>query len=235
MESLPQTHPQESHILHPDLDPQEPSVQDPVLLNIERVQESEPKKWYKRIFRPSDLINERFKIRVRALAAAALVGIGGVTTTDNAEAGGIRGLEQTGKGILAGVVNEMILNKTGTNVRIDQQGNPVIVAKSPQEVALNLQPRFEPGVLEYAQGIGLNVINQGMIFQIQNNLNPAEAVSLVKYHNPTYYSTAITLSKAPGGGLLLLTQYIKNNYPGAQMVTIRTNSEGKMLYTVVGN
>jgi hypothetical protein len=189
----------------------------------------------RKVLRTGDLRREQMMQRVNALAAAAVVGIAGATMTDNAEASGKKDVQQVGAVLGAAVINNVLLQKSPVGVKIDSRGNPDIVAKSPQELAINLAPRLEPGVLEYAQAIGLNVINAGMVFQIQNNNNPAEQISFTKYHSPTHYTTSFGLRKAPGGGIQLYIQFIKDGTPKAELVTIRTDANGKMGAVSVGN
>jgi hypothetical protein len=171
---------------------------------------------------------------VQHVVTAGVMGAAAMAPQE-ASAGGMNGLEQTAAVIAAGFINNKVFNNTPIGVRVDQNGNGVLVAKSPQEMAMNLVPRFEPGVLEYAQSIGVNVVDNGMMFQLQNAENPQEEINIVRYHDQTRYATEISLKKAQGGGLLISYKYVLNNLPKTQLITVRTFANGKMGAVVVGN
>lgn len=186
------------------------------------------------VMRPGDAIHRRMMTKIKTAVASGLIAFAGSSMTDKAQAGGIPGLEDAGKAVAVGILNGMI-SQTPFGVRMDNKGVVGVVAKSPQDRAMNVVPRLEPGVLEYANAIGINVINEGLIFQLQNQSNPIEEIHFKKYHNPTHYTTGLSLRKAQGGGLLLSVQYVQDNFPKAQLITIRTNESGKMTYVKAGD
>lgn len=152
-----------------------------------------------------------------------------------AQAGGINGFEQAAAVVAAGIINNKLFNNSPVSIKIDQNNNGVLVAKSPQEMAMNLAPQISQETMNYARAIGINIINDGMIFKIENANNPAEEITIVKYYNPTQFTTGISVRQAVGGGILLSVQYVKDNLPKAQLITIRTFANGKMGAVTVGN
>jgi hypothetical protein len=162
-------------------------------------------------------------IGTTVVAAAALGAIG---TPKEAEAGGVRGLEQAGKAVAAQVINETLLKNTPVSMQQDRNGNPVVVVKSVQEQKLielaDTRKIVSKEVENYANAIGLNILNDGMTFQVQNNSNPNQNVTITKYYNPNHYTISIKLTLAPGGGLLLVNHYIKQGQLHGQTATLRT-------------
>lgn len=200
--------------------------------------ERESVKLYSRehVMRPEDARNRRLK----ALVAAAAFGIAG-TAPSMATAGGINTKPYEQQKTLE-IQNAVIgVFASDAVLKRDQQGNKVLVKKTPQEMqetqrtaALNLAPQISPEVAQYARAIGINIINRGLLFAIQNIDNPAEEISITKYHNPTQYTTLIRIEKAQGGGLLITNNFVKDNQPKTLLITVRTDINKKMGYTTIG-
>ncbi len=232
MESSPQsqTNHKESHVLHPPKLVEE----DATIQQLERVRTEPVLHVRKGILRPGT--RRKILDRVKAVAMAGLVGVAGAMAPDNAEAGGIKGLEQAGKTIAVGMANNTFLSKTPFGIVLDNQGNPVVVAKSPGQQASQKPSMRQPGIEAHAQAMGLSIIEQGMVFAIVSNNHPNESpVSITKYYNPTHYTDSIKLEKAPNGGLLLSTVYIKDGQPRSHMAVINVDQTGKIVSTIMGN
>lgn len=192
---------------------------------------------------PSPTLHVREKVlrstvgqKTRALAAAALVGIGGAAATDNAQAGAFENsVKNAGKAIAVNMVNKALGNSP-VGVTLDRHGNPVLAPRSPAQMALERPVNYEPGVREYAASIGIDVIERGLNFSIlnRNDLSDPGQLTIKKSESPTRYTTNLTLQKAPGGGLLLTDSYMFDGIQKTEIAIIRMGQNGRIQSLVTG-
>lgn len=191
----------------------------------------------RKVMRPGDRKEKNILAKLgKPLAAslAVVAGLGGALGSTEAKAEGIPGLEQAGKVIGVQVLTN-ILAQTPLAVGIDNQGNPMVVAKTPAQMAITRPAVREPGVEQVAASMGLSIIEQGIIFSISRYNNPADNVNIKKYYDSNHYTTGINLRRAPNGGLLLSTSYIDNGQLHSQMSIINIDTTGKIVTTIMGN
>ncbi len=172
--------------------------------------------------------------KIKAIAAAAVVGVASLGASGDAEAGGVKGLDQALKTIAIGMVNGTVLSNTPIGATIDNNGNIGVVAKTPDQMAVGRPVNFEPGVREYAASIGANVFDQNTNFTIINRNNPDDRVSINKFTDANNYTNNISLRREQGGGVLLSTTFVKNGVPRSQVAVIRMDQTGKFQVTVMG-
>lgn len=191
-----------------------------------------------RVLRPGDTSSKSLSGRMKALAMAGVVGLSGAMMTDNVEAGGIPGLEQAGKVIGTRFLNG-VLASSPLAVTIDSQGNPLVVAKTPAQMAMLKPALREQGVEQIAASMGLSIIEQGAIFSISRNNNPADNIFINKFHNPGQYTTGIKLERAPNGGLKLSVAFITTvngvQQENSQISIINVDQTGKIISTIIGS
>ncbi len=172
--------------------------------------------------------------KIKAMAAAAVVGVASLGASGDAEAGGMKGLDQALKTVAIGMVNGAVLSNTPFGATIDNQGNVGVVAKTPDQMAIGRPARLDPGVVEYAASIGANIFDQNANFTIVNKNNDADRVSIKKFTDVNNYTSGISLRREQGGGILLSTTYVKNGVQQSQVAVIRVDQTGAFRVNVIG-
>jgi hypothetical protein len=214
------------HVMHPESEEQ---IQSPSNI-VGKLEVAPGVDGPRHVLRPDSEKRKGLSRRAKALAAAAIVGLSGAMMTDNAHAEDIQG----GSNLLAGIVNSA-LAKTPFAVGVDSSGRAQAFVKSPAQMAINRPAAREQGVEQVAASMGLSIIEQGTIFSISRNGNPADNVTIQKYYDANHYTTAISIREAPNGGLLLNTSYVDNGQIHSQMSIINIDQTGKIHATVVGS
>lgn len=221
------------HSSHVPMRPTEEVETDFATTHIESAQEKEPQgKSGRHVLRPGDAAMRR----IRASVAAALVGFGGAMMTDSAKAQGIPGLEQTGKvwaaGAINGVINQIIPGIPGALV-VDSRGNPLIVQKTPAQMASTRPAEREPGVNEIAAKMNLSITERNGMFRISSNSDPSKYKNIIKYTDEDHYTNIIRLLKAPNGGLELFHSYRKGKQNFPETFIINMDSVGNLTETEI--
>ena len=218
-----------SHVLHPEADTQNlPIIQPSILSSAPEqvaVPSSEPKRYVRNgVLRPGDAVTTSMMNKAKALAMAGVVGLSGAMMTDNAKAQGIPGLEQTGKvwvaGAINGVINHIIPGIPGA-LAVDSRGNPLIVTKTPAQMAMSLTPRISQETMNYANLIGINIRDIGKIVILENRANRNEYLEYKKVTTENHYLTGLNIkqiSESEGGGLSIIANWNEKDPISGRMV-----------------
>ncbi len=231
------------HILHPEQDIQKSPTLDITAVNkmiqpvpsqtLEQVAtpSQEPKLHLRKgVMRPDDSVKRTLHNKVKAIMMAGVVGLSGAMATDDTHAGDFSKSAEKVFGALAiGAINA---NTPGAPFVLKQNpngGDPVLVLKGPGQRPVNQY--FEPGVVEYARSMGVEIISDKDIFTILNFKNQNdEKKSFQKYYDPTHFTTAIELKKAPGEGMYLKINFVQNSVAQVQSLFITIGQDGKMVF-----
>lgn len=182
-----------------------------------------------------------FGQKSRALAAAALVGIGGAATVDTAQAKSP--FEQQAEVIFkraAVNIGNQVADRVvpGFPVRgaVTNQGVVVPVEVSPSARAMNRPVQYEPGVEEYATSIGIQLFDDGNNFSILNinNHNDAGQKTIKRVVSPTRYVVNITVKRNSSGGIIITDNFMIDGGPHTETLLVSMGKDRNLQTVVIG-
>lgn len=188
------------------------------------------------VLRPGDDVRKSNADRIKAALAVGAFSLAGAFSVEAKDIN-TRPYERAASTALKNVLLGAVVPDAAI-VR-DAQGNEVMVRKTPQELAINMEVKASPQVKEYAKAIGVGILNSANILTVLNEGNPGQCVTIPKYTSETQYVTNLRLTAAEGGGLLLYVDYVQGVsgnrlIPKSQIVTIKTDANHNMACTIIG-
>ncbi len=221
---------QSPHILHPGLEETDPTVTSEQVAelaeSLEKGQEYKPKFFERIVLRKKNWLNAKVMQRARALAAAAMVGLGAATAPPALAGVKIQGGEKMLADVLGAVINNSELGRrVPANVIITPDGNINLTGKSPQQIAYNFRLNYQGDSKALLDAIGINVREDGAMVLIENKSNANQSESFTKYHNDRHFTYDVKVERTDNNAVLFVISYIEDGRRRTEYLKVGTKEE----------